>query len=172
MFIKSLNRRQARWSEFLSLFNFFITYGRGKAGAEPDALTRRFGDLPKERYERLLHPCQTILTPQNLSIKANSMLDDKDEPDYGKDDTFEPEELKTPFEELWEAAYNADPIPNEFLSTLHLGVQTYKQLSIAECSEENSKLIYQKRLNVPVYNPLKLRIMSEAQSNPATGHPS
>ena len=44
---KLLNRRQARWSEFLSRFNFKIKYRPGKAGGKPDALTRRSGDLPK-----------------------------------------------------------------------------------------------------------------------------
>jgi len=48
MSTKLLNRRQARWSEFLSRFDFKIVYRPGKAGAKPDALTRRPGDLPQE----------------------------------------------------------------------------------------------------------------------------
>ena len=48
MSTKQLSRRQARWSEFLSRFNYRITYRPGKAGGKPDALTRRSGDLPKE----------------------------------------------------------------------------------------------------------------------------
>ena len=35
------NRRQARWSEHLSRFNFQIVYRPGKADGKPDALTRR-----------------------------------------------------------------------------------------------------------------------------------
>lgn len=38
---KQLNRRQARWSEFLSDFHFKIRYRPGAQGAKPDALTRR-----------------------------------------------------------------------------------------------------------------------------------
>ena len=45
---KQLRRRQARWSEFLSRFDYKIIYRPGKAGGKPDALTRRSGDLPKE----------------------------------------------------------------------------------------------------------------------------
>jgi len=45
---KLLNRRQVRWAQFLSQFNFKIVYRPGKAGAKPDSLTRRSGDLPKE----------------------------------------------------------------------------------------------------------------------------
>jgi hypothetical protein len=37
---KLLNRRQARWSQFLSQFNFKIGYCPGTAGGKPEALTR------------------------------------------------------------------------------------------------------------------------------------
>ena len=39
---KLLTCRQARWSEFLSQFNFVICFHPGKLGAKPDALTRRW----------------------------------------------------------------------------------------------------------------------------------
>ena len=45
---KLLSRRQARWSEFLSRFDFQIRYRPGKQGGKPDALTRRTADLPVE----------------------------------------------------------------------------------------------------------------------------
>lgn len=38
---KQLNRRQARWSEFLADFNFVIKYRPGVQGTKPDSLTRR-----------------------------------------------------------------------------------------------------------------------------------
>lgn len=66
MTTKLLNRRQARWSEFLSRFNFKIHYRPGKQGAKPDALTRRSEDLPKEGDERLSHQSQTVLKKENL----------------------------------------------------------------------------------------------------------
>jgi hypothetical protein len=65
---KLLNRRQARWSEFLSRFKFVITYRPGKQGAKPDALTRRSGDLPKEGDERLQHQSQVVLKKENLDL--------------------------------------------------------------------------------------------------------
>ncbi|KAL7281605.1 hypothetical protein ACG7TL_004922 [Trametes sanguinea] len=45
---KILTRRQARWSEFLSQFNFVIRFRPRKLGAKPDALTRRWDIYPKE----------------------------------------------------------------------------------------------------------------------------
>jgi hypothetical protein len=38
--IKLLNRRQARWSQFVAQFNFKIVYRPGTAGGKPDTLTR------------------------------------------------------------------------------------------------------------------------------------
>ena len=55
MSTKLLNRRQTRWAEFLSRFNFKIVYRPGKAGGKPDSLTRRSEDLPKGGDERLRH---------------------------------------------------------------------------------------------------------------------
>ena len=37
---KILNRRQARWAEYLCQFNLVIRFRPGKLGAKPDALTR------------------------------------------------------------------------------------------------------------------------------------
>ena len=38
---KTLNRRQARWAEILSEFNFVITYRPGEKNGKADALSRR-----------------------------------------------------------------------------------------------------------------------------------
>jgi len=48
MTTKLLNHWQVRWVQFLFQFNFKIVYRPGKAGAKPDSLTQRAGDLPKE----------------------------------------------------------------------------------------------------------------------------
>ena len=55
MFTKQLSHCQAHWSEFLSCFNYHITYRPGKADSKPNALTHCSGDLPKERDT--LDPC-------------------------------------------------------------------------------------------------------------------
>lgn len=41
MTTKQLTSRQARWAEFLSAFNFVISYRPGKQGEKPNSLTRR-----------------------------------------------------------------------------------------------------------------------------------
>ena len=73
MSTKLLNRRQTRWAEFLSRFNFKIVYCPGKAGGKPDALTRRSEDLPEGGDERLQHMEQTVLKPKNLPQELLSL---------------------------------------------------------------------------------------------------
>jgi hypothetical protein len=63
---KLLNRRQARWSQFLSQFNFKIVYRPSTAGGKPDGLTRRSGDLPKVGDDRSLENQTTIIKPENI----------------------------------------------------------------------------------------------------------
>ena len=64
---KDLNRRQARWAEFLSEFNFLITFRPGKQNTKPDSLTRRTGDLPEGIYdERKLHNHRRLLKEEHL----------------------------------------------------------------------------------------------------------
>jgi hypothetical protein len=48
-----LNRRQARWAQFLSRFDYEMVYRPGKSNGKADALTRRPGDLPEGGDERL-----------------------------------------------------------------------------------------------------------------------
>ena len=76
MTTKQLSRRQARWSEYLSRFNFVIQFWLGKLGAKPDAFTRRSGDLLKEGDERIKQMQQTVLKEDNLdpAIKSNLNL--------------------------------------------------------------------------------------------------
>lgn len=73
MSTKILNRRQARWTEFLSEFNFKIMYRPGKQGDKPDALTRRSQDLPKDDSDlRRQNQHQTVL--KDHSVDSNLKL--------------------------------------------------------------------------------------------------
>ena len=70
MSTKKLTRRQARWAEFLSEFNFFITYRPGKKNEKADALTRRPNDKPQDDDdERQQHQLQTLLLPEKFELE-------------------------------------------------------------------------------------------------------
>jgi hypothetical protein len=68
---KLLTRRQARWSEYLSPFNFTLRFRPGKLGAKPDALTRRRDVYPKEGDSGYAnanpHNYKSVFTPEQLS---------------------------------------------------------------------------------------------------------
>jgi len=106
MTTKRLSRRQARWSEFLSRFEFRLIYRPGVQGGKPDALTRRSSDLPKgEEDERHQHQNQTVLKLHNLSpgmlpiaLNQNTL--------HGEDG-----DSQQSLEELISTAYEQDPIP-------------------------------------------------------------
>ena len=156
MSTKLLNRRQVRWSEFLSRFNFQIVYRPGKANGKPDALTRRSGDLPREGYERLLHQSQTMIKTHNLRIDST---------------TLDQTDVEKTLDELFNEGYDNDPIPRQALDNLHNGKPRHKTLSMAECEDNEGKLRYRKKLYVPEYTRLRLKIMDNHHSSPAAGHP-
>ncbi len=79
MSIKQLSHHQACWSEFLSRFNYCITYYLDKINDKSNALTRRSEDLSKEKnifnsWHQYQH--QTILKTHvlNLDIVKNLVL--------------------------------------------------------------------------------------------------
>lgn len=56
-----LNRRQARWSMFLSEFNFCLDYAPGSRNPA-DAPSRRADFVPQEGDNVLLEQCKTLIT--------------------------------------------------------------------------------------------------------------
>lgn len=152
MTTKLLSRRQARWSEFLSRFNFKIVYRPGKKGGKPDALTRRSGDLPKEGDERLQQQQQTILKSHNLQLNAT-------------------EESQPTLQELFNKGFEHDSIPHRLLKDIRNGIKQSRLLTLSDCKEENGYLLYQGRIYVPHYEPLKLQLIQNHHDSPAAGHP-
>jgi len=55
MMKKLLNRRQARWSEFLTRCDYTIVYRPGKSNGKAETLMRRPGDLPEGGDKRLMN---------------------------------------------------------------------------------------------------------------------
>src|SRR5215471_4577753 len=78
---KLLTRRQARWSEYLSQFNFIIRFRPGKLGTKPDALTRRWDVYPKggnSDYAQVNpHNYRPVFTQEQLasSVRAGTLME-------------------------------------------------------------------------------------------------
>ncbi|KAH0605690.1 uncharacterized protein H6S33_004912 [Morchella sextelata] len=163
MTTKLLNRRQARWSEFLSRFDFVIQFRPGKQGTKPDALTRRSGDLPKEGDERLTHQSQVILKRKNLDTKLSL---------FAGSLSNESAEGASTVEELFSNAYQVDSFPNKILAMLRNGGRHSTKISLAECTEDNNgRLLYRGVLYVPDDNHLRLRLLKQYHDKPSAGHP-
>jgi hypothetical protein len=182
MTTKKLNRRQARWSEFLSRFNFTIVYRPGKQGIKPDSLTRRSQDMPQEGDERLLHQSQTVLKRHNLEGFPEDYLSqlNLDEPVKLKTSALQttaptpaPEPLSLPdwLKESLKKAYEQDPLPSEVLEALDKNLPKHPQISLAECSQEDGLLFYRKKLYIPDSDELKASLLQEAHDNLSAGHP-
>ncbi|KAH0358938.1 hypothetical protein KCU65_g10168, partial [Aureobasidium melanogenum] len=182
MSTKMLNRRQARWSEFLSRFNFTIVYRPGKQGVKPDSLTRRSEDMPKEGDERLLHQSQTVLKRENLPDFPPELIEQSDmsapaqlrttaldpaTPPQPTQSLFLPDWLK----ELLQKGYETDPLPSEVLEALDKNLPKHPQISLAECSQESELLFYRQKLYIPDLDELKATLLQEAHDNPSAGHP-
>jgi len=69
---RSLNRRQARWSLFLSRFNYTLTHRPGKASGKPDALSRRSDHRVDDKDD---NKDQVVLRPEVFVIKASQLED-------------------------------------------------------------------------------------------------
>lgn len=150
---KLLSRRQARWAEYLSRFNFKIIYQSGKKNTKPDSLTRRSGDLPKEGDEP--QNFSTILKPENvMTLDANNA-------------TTDPPTLETLFEE----AYATDKFPTRVLKMLTDGRRHSREISLAECSDDCGRLRFRNRLYVPESEPLRLRLLQDHHETALAGHP-
>ncbi|KAG0161666.1 hypothetical protein PDIDSM_5299, partial [Penicillium digitatum] len=188
---KLLNRRQARWSEFLSRFNFKITYRPGKQGAKPDALTRRSEDIPKEGDERLAHQSQTVLKKENLQINVttrqrngvttttplNCQTCQKNRllplevppiitvpPDIADPPITAAPETRVRFIE------NNLPEPPSTIKDLLL--EAYNQDKVVQSIlEAGNYLYYRNRLYVPDNDELKAEILRLCHDKPTVGHP-
>lgn len=180
MTTKALNRRQARWSEFFSEFQFKIHYRPGKQGTKPDSLTRRPGDRPKAEDERSLYQHQTLLKPENLS---RGMLPPKklqSTVQLAIISTDE-EEVGIDIEKLIATAYEKDEIARNIMKALERGdrqlspmiaknLNAYR-VSLADCKTEGGRLFMKGKLWVPDDSHLHLNIILQHHDLPAAGHP-
>jgi transposase InsO family protein len=201
MTTKLLNRRQARWSEFLSRFNFRIVYRPGKQGAKPDALTRRSEDLPKEGDERLLHQSQVVLKRENLDPEVKTAI----LPTAILPVAVPPASLPTapPFKivfspmslsqrtqqkrvrfadatspeppiaikELFIAACQNDSLLQSILTALDNSEPRHPEITLADCSRSGEFLLFRGRLYVPDNDQLKAELLRLCHDGPASGHP-
>ena len=154
-----LNRRQGRWAGLLAQYEFHIQFRPGKANRKADALTRRFGDLPKEGDNRG-RPFKEILDPTkflgfsnpvlyNTAIKHNSDI---------------------------RATLAKDELGIEIAKALNTGEKQFtrkhsRSVPLGECIEENGLLYVYGLLCVPDKETLYREILHAHHDHPAARHP-
>ena len=71
MCTKKLTPRQVRWAEFLSEFNFVISYQSGKKNNKADALTRKSNkQLTDNENKQRKHSVRVLLPPNRIDYEA------------------------------------------------------------------------------------------------------
>src|SRR6266540_1554981 len=156
---KLLNRRQARWSEFLSQFNLIIRFHPGKLGAKPDALTRRWDVYLKEGGSDY-----ATVNPQNLkpifsqeqlatSLRATKLYATAVSGAYVIDIDQLTKDIRS--------AYPQDPV-----SAAQLPMPSAPKWSLSA----DGVLLLNDRIYVPDHDDLRLRILRFKHDHPLAGH--
>jgi len=122
-----LNRREARWAQFLSRFDYEIVYRPGKSNGKADALTRRPGDLPEGGDERLKTMEQVVLKPQNLPEQLRILTNDMTK-------------VRSIQQQLREAS-EQHGLVGRILDAVRQGT-SMRVITVADCSERDGQLYY------------------------------
>ena len=164
---KTLTRRQARWSEFLSAFNLLIRFRPGKLGAKPDALTRRPDVYPKrgDKDYALVNPQNTrpVFSSEQLStsLRATFLAN----PVLCAAALINFENLHIDLLE----GLKEDAVAQQHLKELESGIND-PRWSLSEAG----LLLYNNRAYVPDYTSprgnLRLRILQDKHDHLTAGH--
>ena len=178
MTTKQLSRRQARWSEYLSRFNFIIQYRPGKQGGKPDALTRRSQDLPTDvSDERIKHQDQIVLKAHNLPTELHNL--------HAQAVTSLPEQRTEPLEvedqdipdvdKMMTEAYKTDPVILDLAEAIRSKARLFRRegwkISLASCELRDGRVYHNSRLVVPADDDLRLELLRLHHDAPISGHP-
>lgn len=189
MSTKQLNRRQARWAEFLSGFNFKITYRPGAQGTKPDSLTRRTQDLPAgSDDERVKHQERILLSPDRfLYTAANTVQELATEEPLATDPTADAagapqEEEEIPLNLAIQQLYASDEEVQKAVRQLEAGepCPMLRRHKIRDATTAEG-LIYVKNrygklcLYLPPSddptNKVRTRVIEACHDVPSAGHP-
>ncbi|KAJ1578391.1 hypothetical protein NDA11_005217 [Ustilago hordei] len=151
---KQLNRRQARWSELLSDFDFVIQYRPGAQAGLPDALTRRSDMRPMDKGPSLMQEhnpnnFQALLKPHQLRLAATGILT-----------------VKSDITDKIRDALSGDSWTSALLEQAHLG-----SLPLGFAINSRNLLTYRDSVCVPDAGDLRLLIVQDRHNSPSVGHP-
>ena len=150
---KELIRRQARWAEKLSEYNFKIMYQSGIKNAKIDVFICRADDsFIIAENDRLRYQHQTILT--SFRLKIHSMKVDE----------------KAFIYKRIQAVNRADEKCECFRRAIRKKKKFFNRISLNQCFIENELLFHQKRLWVLDNSNLLMKLIQEIHDQSASDH--
>ena len=185
MITKQLNQRQVRWAEFLSQFNFIITYRPGTKATVPDALSRMPGYKPANADDdRLRHRDQVVLPPEKVdpTILEELLHDSRHNADVEFIAAMDLEPAKKSLEELIRQGYTENDLAKDMLSLLRerddrqsrrwpKAIRRLLRCEKSECSIVDGLIYYRNRLFIPDAPDLRLEVVHRTHSSGPAGHP-
>lgn len=161
MSTKQLTRRQARWAELLSQYNFKITFRPGAKNGKADLLTRHVHEDEVSRAKLDPHLQQVLLKPENISQEV-------------KDDvgmvvaTFEApsQTLEEYVQEANRASARFEEIRQELATPT--GKDKLHGYKLELCAEREGLVFYESKLLVPESG--LTRVISVIHSGREVGH--
>lgn len=159
MSTKTLTRRQVRWAEILSRYNFVISYKPGRENGKADALTRISTDAPGKEDDRTRYMKQILIPAERLLPLHIATLEDE----------TQPPSLDT----LWEEGRSKDLVYCQLKSDIQSGKRKTKthRISLSECEAREGEIFYRNRIWVPGHCDLQLRLIQQRHDTPSAGHP-
>ena len=159
---KQLTRRQARWSEYLSQFDFIVKYRPGRLGAKPDVFTRRADVYPSKGDGTYAlanpHNLTTIFKKGQLmaSLRATMIMESS---------------LRGTF------LMDMEAIRKDILDGLAQDAFAQKQIKTIKGGErteytltDSGFLLFKGKIYTPDYKDLRLRILKEKHDHITAGH--
>ena len=175
MTTKKLTLRQVRWAEFLSEFNFVISYQSGKKNNKADALTRKPNERLTDDEDKQCKHSVCVLLPLNwINHEAELQPIDKVSSEVQADSealSDANEETSIQPERVMESNRN-----NELCNKICSYFANQKELEKPEAyfkglRVENGLLMKGNWLSVAKEGHLQLKVIKEIHDQPAVGHP-
>jgi hypothetical protein len=172
---KQLSHRQARWSEYLSRFDFKITYRPGSQGQKPDALTRRSQDQPAQEEARKFRQ-QTLLRPEIFDFPPSDtdtkpVIMERTPEGFNISSIYvAPIDSDRTVEQIINDEYPNDNFIRQVVEQLRQGARKSKLISLGECEILANRLYYRGRLVIPDHDELKIKLLRHVHDSPVGGH--
>ena len=178
---KQLNQRQVRWSEFLSQFNFVISYRPGSKALLPDTLSRLPGIKPEDASDERLRNRFRAMIPRH-KVASDIQLDfikESEMPDFHCIKTITTISPQISLIDAINQAYRENDIAKTMINYLQdsskrtwlRSLQNVLRKDIAEFKLTNGLIYFRNRLYAPDQKELRTMIVHRTHSSGLTGHP-